>query len=65
MSEIADRSDRLTGDFLAREAVVRIHERLRPHYAALQATEASGPRTAPPPGADPQTAFPYFTGRRP
>ncbi|MBG0831839.1 TIGR03086 family protein [Planomonospora sp. ID67723] len=50
---------------LDREAVARTHERLRPHYAALQATEAFHPQTAPPAGADPQTAFLYFTGRRP
>ncbi|GGS98200.1 TIGR03086 family protein [Planobispora rosea] len=50
---------------LDREAVIRTHERLRPHYAALQATEAFGAQVAPPPGAGPQTAFLCFTGRRP
>lgn len=50
---------------LDREAVVRTHESLRPHYAALQATNAFRPQDALPADADPQTAFLYFTGRRP
>ncbi|MGV9308095.1 TIGR03086 family metal-binding protein [Nonomuraea sp. NPDC003727] len=47
------------------EAVVRTHEALRPHYAALQATDAFREEIEPPAGADPQTAFLCFTGRRP
>ncbi|WP_171075243.1 TIGR03086 family metal-binding protein [Nonomuraea basaltis] len=50
---------------LDRDAVIRTHESLRPHYAALQATNAFHPQATPPAGADPQTAFLYFTGRRP
>jgi uncharacterized protein (TIGR03086 family) len=50
---------------LDREAVIRTHESLRPHYAALQATGAFEPQAVPPVDADPQTAFLYFTGRRP
>ncbi|MFB4275456.1 MULTISPECIES: TIGR03086 family metal-binding protein [unclassified Nonomuraea] len=47
------------------EAVVRTHDALRHHYAGLQATNAFQPEITPPAGADPQTAFLCFTGRRP
>ncbi|MGW4638327.1 TIGR03086 family metal-binding protein [Sphaerisporangium sp. NPDC004334] len=50
---------------LDRDAVVKTHERLRPHYAALQSTGAFQGEVTPPGDADPQTAFLCFTGRRP
>jgi uncharacterized protein (TIGR03086 family) len=47
------------------DAVVHTYRLLEPHYAALQATGAFQPRVTPPDGADPQTRFLCFAGRRP
>jgi uncharacterized protein (TIGR03086 family) len=50
---------------LDEEAVAATYEAIKPHYDALQATDAFLPRIAPPPGADVQTEFLCFLGRRP
>lgn len=47
------------------DAVARTHRALIPHYAALQATGAFRASVPAPAGADEQTAFLCFTGRRP
>jgi uncharacterized protein (TIGR03086 family) len=47
------------------ELAARTHQALLPYYPALQATGAFQPSIPAPPGADPQTAFLYFVGRRP
>jgi len=47
------------------ELVARTHQALLPHYAGLQATGAFQPSIPAPHGADAQTAFLYFVGRRP
>ncbi|WP_214416703.1 maleylpyruvate isomerase N-terminal domain-containing protein [Sphaerisporangium fuscum] len=50
---------------LDQEAVAATFEALKPHYAALQATEAFLTEVTPPPGADIQTRFLCFLGRTP
>jgi uncharacterized protein (TIGR03086 family) len=47
------------------EAAARTHLALLPYRDGLQATGAFLPGIEAPDGADPQTAFLYFTGRRP
>ncbi|GAA3954547.1 TIGR03086 family metal-binding protein [Actinomadura viridis] len=58
---------RATGgdDALDPDAVARTHRALVPHHAALLATGSFDPSVPAPAGADAQTAFLCFTGRRP
>ncbi|GGV53230.1 TIGR03086 family metal-binding protein [Streptomyces spectabilis] len=47
------------------EAVAHVHAHLKPMDEALRQPWAFGPKTPVPPGADAQTAFLCFVGRRP
>jgi uncharacterized protein (TIGR03086 family) len=47
------------------EAVVRVFEKFKPMDEALRQPWAFGPKQTPPPGADVQTDFLCFVGRRP
>lgn len=47
------------------EQVARTHQALLPHHSGLRATGAFGASIPAPAGADPQTAFLCFVGRRP
>ncbi|MBO8193085.1 maleylpyruvate isomerase family mycothiol-dependent enzyme [Streptomyces oryzae] len=58
---------RATGgdEILDQDAVTRTHQALLPHHAALLATGAFDESVPAPDGADAQTAFLRFIGRRP
>ena len=47
------------------ELVRHVHEHLKPLDEVLRQPWAFGPKVTPPPGADPQTEFLCFVGRRP
>lgn len=52
-------------DQLDQEAVVHVYEQIKPLDDALRQPWAFGPKVTPPPGADVQTEFLCFVGRRP
>jgi len=58
---------RATGgdELLDQEAVAHIYEKFKPLDEALRQPWAFGPKLTPPPGADLQTEFLCFVGRRP
>ncbi|QWF84956.1 TIGR03086 family metal-binding protein [Amycolatopsis sp. CA-230715] len=47
------------------EVVAHVHEHLKPLEELFRQPWAFGPKVTPPPGADPQTEFLCFVGRRP
>ena len=49
---------------LDQESVRRAYEAMKPMDAMIRRPGVFGPRLDPPPGADPQTEFLYFLGRR-